>query len=275
MDLYIFLQTVVLSLIQGLTEFLPISSSAHLLLPSALFGFRDQGIAFDVACHVGTLIAVMVFFKQELIGMFKDCLDYTKTKKVTGNVVMAWYLICGTIPVCIAGYLIDKYLLDSIRDYATYVITATTIIFGIVLYLADRYAVRNENKITENNMGFKTAMIIALSQILAMIPGTSRSGISITASLFCGLTRKAAAKYSFLLSIPLIMAAGLHSGIKVLKQDLAAADYAYMGIGIGLSYISAYLVIKFFMKWIEKIGMTPFVIYRLLLGLVLLLIIIF
>ena len=114
-----------------------------------------------------------------------------------------------------------------------------------------------------------------LTQILAMIPGTSRSGISITASLFCGLTRKAAAKYSFLLSIPLIMAAGLHSGIKVLKQDLAAADYAYMGIGIVLSYISAYLVIKFFMKWIEKIGMTPFVIYRLLLGLVLLLIIIF
>ena len=124
-------------------------------------------------------------------------------------------------------------------------------------------------------MGFKRAMLIAISQIFAFVPGTSRSGISMIFALFCGLTRKATARYSFLLSIPLILATGLHSGLKVMKETTESVDYLYIGIGLIVSYISAYYVIKFFIKWIEKIGMTPFVIYRLILGFILFAVLVF
>lgn len=275
MDIQILLQVIALGLIQGITEFLPISSSAHLLLPSALFGFKEQGVAFDVACHVGTLMAVMAYFRTELKGMFNDSIAYLKSRVVTPNVIMAWYLICGTIPVCIAGYFVDKYLLDQIRESAVAVIATTTVVFAVILYIADAYAVKHCNVVNENNMGFKRAMLIAISQIFAFVPGTSRSGISMIFALFCGLTRKATARYSFLLSIPLILAAGLHSGLKVMKETTESVDYLYIGIGLIVSYISAYYVIKFFIKWIEKIGMTPFVIYRLILGLILFAVLVF
>lgn len=265
-------QVIVLSIIQGLTEFLPVSSSAHLLLPSTILGWKDQGVAFDVACHVGTLLAVIWYFRRDLRAMIWDCLAYSKNKTITPNVTLAWYLICGTIPVCVAGFFIDYFLIKHIRDYSIYVITGTTIVFGIVLYLADRYAKSHQNNISVQNMGFKKAFVIALSQILALFPGTSRSGISMTTALYLGLTREAASKYSFLLSIPIIIAAGTHATLKLIKNG-SSLDLVYVVLGVLISFISAYIVIRLFMRWIEKIGMTPFVIYRLLLGCVLLAII--
>lgn len=265
-----FLQILVLSLVQGLTEFLPVSSSAHLILPDKILGWSDQGIVFDVACHLGTLFAVLIYFRSELLVMTKSPFEYISTKKVTHELVLACYIILGTIPVCIVGYLIDKFLLDHLREHAVIVISITTILFAILLWFSDQYAVKNKNDLTTESMGIKKAMIIAISQIFALIPGTSRSGISITTALFMGLNRKSAAKYSFLLSIPLILAASTLSLLKIFKDENLTVDVTALGLGILISFVSAYIVIKCFMKWIERMGMTPFVIYRLILGVILL-----
>lgn len=263
------LQIIVLSLIQGLTEFLPISSSAHLLLPSKLLGWPDQGLVFDVACHVGTLFAVLFFYRNELYLIIRDFLVSLKTRKQTEKSKMGWYIILATIPVCLCGFVLNDYIEDVIRTHAIAVIAGTTIIFGLLLWFSDIYAERknkNKNKnITTATMGFKLALIIGLSQIIAFIPGTSRSGITITFALFLGLTRKDAANYSFLLSIPLILAAGSYSGLKIITSHVPI-DYGALILAIILSFISAYVVIKLFIKFISNIGMLPFVIYRLILG---------
>jgi undecaprenyl-diphosphatase len=256
------IQTVVLSLIQGLTEFLPVSSSAHLILPSKLLGWEDQGLAFDVGVHVGTLTAVMIYFRKDIYNMLVAFFAWFKGERSADGKI-AWFVIFATIPALVFGFLMN----DIIDQYgrSVLVIAGTTMIFGAVLWFAD--AKRTEVQELES-ITFKQAMIIGLSQAIALIPGTSRSGITMSAALLLGMTRQAAARFSFLLSIPVIMAAGSYKGLE-LVQTGTAAQWEMILAGVVLSALSALACIYFFLKWLNQIGMLPFVIYRFLLGIVL------
>ena len=257
------LQTIVLALIQGLTEFLPISSSAHLILPSQLLGWEDQGLAFDVGVHVGTLAAVMFYFRKDIYQLLAAFLA-SLTGKNTADSRIAWFVIFATIPALLFGLLLN----DLIDHYgrSILVIAGTTLIFGALLWWAD--VTRKEIKPLET-ITLKDAIIIGLSQAVALIPGTSRSGITITAALMLGFERQAAARFSFLLSIPVILAAGSYKGLELATTG-SAAQWEMVAGGIVVSALSALACIHFFLKWLDKIGMLPFVIYRFCLGVLLL-----
>ena len=258
------IQIILLSLVQGLTEFLPISSSAHLILFPALSGWADQGLAFDVAVHVGTLSAVVWYFRRELQVMLRDWLASIAQRRRVGDSNLAWAVGFGTIPAGLAGLLFNDYIETALRS--PLVIAATTIIFGLLLWWADAQGKRARS---EHTIGWRDVVVIGLAQALALIPGTSRSGITMTAGLMLGLTRAGAARFSFLLSIPIILLAGGYNGVK-LAQSGQAVDWSALGLGVVFSALSAYLCIHLFLKALERIGMLPFVIYRLLLGAVLL-----
>lgn len=258
-----FIQILVLALVQGLTEFLPISSSAHLILVPRLLGWEDQGIAFDVAVHVGTLSAVLWYFRHDLIPLFNDWLQSIHLRKHTGDSTLAWGVLLGTIPVGLAGLLLKDYV-DYLRD--PLVIAATTLIFGGLLWYADAFG---RKQFSEHQLTWKAILIIGLAQAVALIPGTSRSGITMTAALILGYTRKGAARFSFLLSIPvIILAGGLETG-KLIKSE-QIIHWNELVLGIIFSAVSAYLCIHYFIKLLDSVGMTPFIIYRLILGVVLL-----
>ena len=174
--------TTVLALIQGLTEFLPVSSSAHLILPSALFGWPDQGLAFDVAVHLGSLLAVLLYFRNELLGLSKGCLETVATGKLNPQTRQVLYLALATLPVLFAGFTFKSSIEAQLRG--PLVIAISTIVFGGLLLLADRHS---EVKPQATAISWRVALIIGLAQVIALIPGTSRSGITMTAALFCGL----------------------------------------------------------------------------------------
>lgn len=252
MDLW---QVIVLAIVQGLTEFLPISSSAHLILTSQLLGWPDQGLAFDVAVHAGTLVAVTIYFRRDLVDMITP-------GNAAGHRLLA-YLIVATIPLLIAGFFFAD-MVETVARNAR-VIALASIGFGMLLWLADHFGAKTR---PGESLATKDAVVVGLAQALALIPGTSRSGITITAGLFMGLTREAAARFAFLLSIPAIGAAGawqaLHVDPSTFKLGLEFAA------GFLCSGITAYLTIGWFMNFVQRAGMTPFVIYRVLLGIVLL-----
>lgn len=259
------LQIIVLAILQGFTEFLPISSSAHLILVPVLVGWQDQGLAFDVALHVGTLTAVIVYFRKDLQVMLRDWAASLVQRKTVGDSRLAWAVGLGTIPVGLCGLLLGDLIEENLRS--TLVIAATTIVFGILLGWSDKTGKRQRS---EHTITWKDILIIGCAQAIALIPGTSRSGITMTAALMLGLTREAAARFSFLLSIPVIVLAG---GLKTLQLAEAegAVDWQAIFIGATISGVSAYLCIHLFLKLLDRIGMMPFVVYRLLLGAVLLL----
>jgi len=267
------LEIIVLALIQGISEFLPISSSGHLLLPAQLLGWTDQGLGFDVAVHVGSLCAVLIYFRREVINLTQGWFGSVAGKRSEDG-DMAWMIISATIPVVIVGFLLKD--LVEVWFRSGYVVAATTILFGLLLFLGDRKAQRQisrDNRVGEKSsaqtLDFKKAILIGLSQILALIPGTSRSGITMTTALFLGLDREQAARFSFLLSIPTILGAGTLMTIKFLGDDVAV-NWQELFFGFVLSFVSAYVCIALFLKWISSIGMTPFVIYRVVLGIVIL-----
>lgn len=251
---------IVLAVIQGLTEFLPVSSSAHLILPSQLLGWPDQGLAFDVAVHVGTLAAVVWYFRREVTRLTVAWAGDTLQRRVGQDSGLAWAVIVGTIPAGLAGLLLDDLIETELRS--TLVIALSTIGFGLVLWWADAAGRRSRDLPA---LGMRDAVIIGLAQALALIPGTSRSGITITAGLLLGLKREAAARFSFLLSIPLILAAGLLKTLELVGEG-AGADWSAILLGTLFSFISALVCIHLFLTFLERIGMLPFVIYRLLLG---------
>ncbi len=257
------LEVVILALIQGVTEFLPISSSAHLIFPSQLFGWNDQGLAFDVAVHVGTLTAVMYYFKTDLVAMAKSGWQAVRLRQWNQEARLILAVIVGTVPAGLTGLLLNDWIESHLRSIA--VIATTTVIFGILLGIADK---QGEKVQAESNINWKTGVIVGLAQALALIPGTSRSGITITAALFLGFSREASARFSFLLSIPLILAGGSLKGVE-LAQSSVAVDWTAILSATTLSAIVAYLTIKGFIALLERIGMMPFVVYRMLLGLVL------
>lgn len=257
------LQTVVLALLQGLTEFLPISSSAHLILVPRIVDWPDQGLAFDVAVHLGTLTAVVLYFRKELKLMIADWAGSLAGKGQTAESRLAWAVGFGTIPVGMFGLLghdlIETYLRSPL------VIAATTIGFGLLLWLADAGGVQQRS---EHSLTWKDVLVVGCAQALALIPGTSRSGITMTAALFMGLTRDGAARFSFLLSIPVIILAGGYETKKLLESTDPVAWDALL-LGTLISAVSAYLCIHYFLKLLARIGLLPFVVYRLLLGVVL------
>lgn len=249
-----------LALVQGLTEFLPVSSSAHLIMVPIVFGWADQGLAFDVAVHVGSLSAVIIYFRNELQRMSYDWIHSLIERKQIGESGLAWAVLVGTIPAGLAGLLLNDYIELNLRS--PLVIASTTIIFGFLLWYA---FVKGKQNRTEHNLTVVDILFIGLMQAVALIPGTSRSGITITAAMLVGLKSDAAARFSFLLSIPLIMAGG---GLKTLDliKDPIAVDWQAIIYGTILSGISAYFCIHYFLKLLDKVGMMPFIIYRLALG---------
>lgn len=257
-------QVVVLALVQGLTEFLPISSSAHLILPSQVLGWPDQGLAFDVAVHVGTLLAVMLYFQRDLRLMITAWFASVFKGKHSSDSRLAWAVIIATIPAAVAGLVLNDFIEANLRS--ALVIAISTLIFGVLLWWADSSARKERD---ESNINVRDAIVIGLSQALALIPGTSRSGITMTAALMLGLTRQAAARFSFLLSIPLILAAGLLKGLE-LYQVGSESQISHTLVGGAIAFLAALACIHFFLKLLDRIGMLPFVIYRLLLGAVLL-----
>tara|TARA_Y100001970_G_scaffold283582_1_gene399057 strand:- start:5746 stop:6537 length:792 start_codon:yes stop_codon:yes gene_type:complete len=247
-----------LGLIQGLTEFLPISSSAHLLLPSLLFGLNDLGLSFDIAVHAGTLIAVMYYFRGEILLMSKSFFKNDEYLLIHRN--LAFSLIIATIPVVFAGLFL-KDIIEQ-RIFSIEHIAIANIIFAGILLFA---YLNKKNKKNLYSITLYSALFIGIFQSLALFPGASRSGTAITAALLIGINLKDASKFSFMLGIPTIFGALI---LLIFEMQLTSESFNYINLVIGffVSMILAFLTIKFFLKFVEKIGMLPFVIYRIILG---------
>lgn len=254
------LQIIVLAVVQGITEFLPISSSAHLILVPELLGWPDQGLAIDGAMHVGSLTAVLWYFRRGLWPMTRDFGRSLRGHGLTADGRLAWAVLLGTLPTALAGLLLHDLIEGPLRS--AQVIAATTIVYGLLLLLADRTARQAHD---EYGFRWRDAAIISLAQVLALVPGTSRSGITMTAGLMVGLTRTGAARFSFLLSIPITALAGGYEMLK-LAQTGAPERLDTALIAALVAAISSYLSIVFLMRLLQSRGMTPFVVYRLLLG---------
>lgn len=254
------LQLIVLAVVQGLTEFLPVSSSGHLVLVPSIFGWTDQGLAFDVAVHFGSLVAVCIFFRFDIAALLRGA-----RATITGNVKaddarMVRYLGLATVPAALTGLLFASWIAINLRDPLVVVVTLSG--YGIVMALADQFAPKERN-ITDIQL--RDALIIGLAQALALIPGTSRSGVTITAGRFLGIARQDAARFSFLLSVPVILLATIYEAVILITGDIQVAwdNLALAGL---ISAIVAYLSIEFFMRVISVIGLLPFAIYRLILA---------
>jgi undecaprenyl-diphosphatase len=251
---------VVLALIQGITEFLPISSSGHLILPSGLLGWPEQGLAFDVAVHVGTLAAVVGYFRQDIRNMIQAWCVSTFKRQHSEDSRTAWYVVLATIPAGLAGLFFDDFVESTLRT--TIVIAVTTIVFGLLLGWADYGAERKTKTLSDLTIGI--VLMIGIAQALALIPGTSRSGITITVALFLGLHRESAARFSFLMAIPIIALSGGYKTIQL--WEVTHVNWLDMAMGAILAGASAFLCIHYFLKFISNVGMMPFVLYRLVLG---------
>ena len=257
-------QVIVLALIQGLTEFLPVSSSAHLILGSKVFGWPDQGLVFDVATHLGTLLAVFVYFRQELLGMMRAWVRPVVTDADRHHRSMTIFLAVASVPALLAGALLHDAVELHLRDVQ--VIAWATIGFGLLLWIADARSPREGGL---DRINLRAAFLIGLAQAFALIPGTSRSGVTITAGRFLGLSPQAAARFSFLLAIPIIGAAGFYGALRVISGD-ADINWSEFALAMLLSALAGWVCIAAFLALLKRIGLMPFVIYRLALGVVLL-----
>jgi len=253
------LQLVVLAVVQGLTEFLPVSSSGHLILVSKLTGWPDQGLALDVAAHVGTLVAVLIYFWRDIGRMAHGLLQFARGKRDPWA-MMAVYLAVGTVPALVVGYLVDRYAGTALRSME--LVGWTFILFGIVLFIADKIGL-TIRRLEHLRVGH--ALAIGLAQAIAFIPGVSRSGITMVAARLMGFERADAARFSFLLSIPAIAAGGIWKGRELLQTGSTEALHEAAWV-FGLSALTGFFAIAFLMSWLRRSTFTPFVIYRLLFG---------
>ena len=246
------IEILILSLIQGVAEFIPVSSSSHLIVVSKYLNFNEQSLSIDVSLHMGSFLAVVVYFYKDLLSFFKNRFLFLK-------------IFISSVPVMIVGFFLVKFgLIDKIRNLET--IAWMTIIFGILLYISDRF---NLNKSLEKNFTYKSAIIIGLFQILSLIPGVSRSGIAITAARLLNFERVDSAKISFFLSIPVLGAVSFFG----LKNLIAEDNFYLMKLNLLsaiFSFIFSLITIKYFLKYIKNFNLNLFVYYRILLGLVLL-----
>lgn len=246
------IEILILSLIQGVAEFIPVSSSSHLIVVSKYLNFNEQSLSIDVSLHMGSFLAVVVYFYKDLLSFFKNRFLFLK-------------IFISSVPVMIVGFFLVKFgLVDKIRNLET--IAWMTIIFGILLYISDRF---NLNKSLEKNFTYKSAIIIGLFQILSLIPGVSRSGIAITAARLLNFERVDSAKISFFLSIPVLGAVSFFG----LKNLIAEDNFYLMKLNLLsaiFSFIFSLITIKYFLKYIKNFNLNLFVYYRILLGLALL-----
>jgi len=253
-----YFEGILLAVIQGLTEFLPISSSAHLILLSEFMGL-DQNLFYDVSLHLGTLMAVCIYFRSDLIEMFNSII---KHKSLFNNLLLR-QLFISCIPTLFLGFI----LIDLIDGYlrTSTVIATTTIFFGFILFLA---TFNKSHKTHIEEITFRDALIIGFAQSLALIPGTSRSGITISAGLMLGLDSKTASKFSFLMAIPTIGAIALYQLLST-DLDFLIQYFQINLLGLIVSFAIAYTTIDFFIRFINRIGFIPFILYRIVLGIVL------
>lgn len=254
-----FFQLFILATIQGLTEFLPVSSSGHLVLAPKLLGEHDQGIVIDVALHVGTLLAVLLYYHRDIWQIVRNVLLGRRAPDPQMR-NLGWYIAGASVPAFVVGGLIHVLLPDGIRSVA--VITATTLFFGLLMGLAD---ILGKKTLKIGDSTFARIFIIGCAQVLALIPGTSRSGVTMTAARFLGFDRVDAARLSFLIGIPAIAGAGAVSLLSLL--DDPTPDLLYQSLtAIGLSFVAGFMAIHFMMFWLKRAGLLPFVFYRMFLG---------
>jgi len=246
------IEVLILSIVQGITEFIPISSSSHLIIFSNYLNFKDQSLSIDVSLHIGSFLAVITYF-------IKDIFNFIQNKD------LFFKIIVSSIPVMIIGYILIKFdLVDQFRNVK--VIGWTTIIFGILLYISDKYSITNK---IQDNFTYKSAAFIGVFQILSLVPGVSRSGITITAARMLKFNRIDSAKISFLLSIPTLGAVSIFG----LKNLVISEDVNFSALNIAsifLSFLFSFATIKFFLQYIKKFSLKIFVIYRIILGIILL-----
>tara|TARA_B110000967_G_scaffold112236_1_gene114879 strand:- start:2304 stop:3098 length:795 start_codon:yes stop_codon:yes gene_type:complete len=261
------IQAVTLAIIQGVTEFLPVSSSAHLIIIPQFFQWPDQGLAFDVVLHFGTLCAIIFYYRYSIIGMSRDFYVSLVTRKPHGESMLAWGVILGTIPVGLIGLIFKESIELNFRSYE--MVAFATIFFGFLLGFSDW--IHHTLNRSRDYIRASDILIVGCFQALALIPGTSRSGITITAALLIGLSRTLSIRYAFLLSIPVIALATILNIFELMK-DKSQVDWSLLFIGFIISLITAYYTIVFFIRLVERVGFLPFVIYRILLGVLLFLI---
>jgi len=259
----IIFQAIILGIVQGLTEFLPISSTAHLIIIPQLFGWADPGLAFDVALHLGTLLAVILYFRKDIILLIKGFIGFFTKRTLDFHQSLAFYLFIAIIPAGVCGLLFEKQVETTLRS--PLVIAITLISLGILLWIVD-YIGKKKKSI--ENISFKEAILIGIAQAIALIPGVSRSGITMTAGLMLGFNRESAARFSFLLGMPIIAAGGLFE-IKKLAVT-TGSDYLMFIFGFVFSAISGYLCIKYFLMYLQKYSFFSFAIYRIVLGILIL-----
>ena len=250
---------IILSLIQGLTEFLPVSSSGHLIIVPNILSWRDQGLIIDVAVHAGSLLAVVIYLWRDLWSMTAALIDFRNLRE-NPNLKLAQIIIIASLPVMAAGFMVSLFVGDFARNLE--IIGWATLGFGILLGLSDKIGMTlNELK----HIQFLDGILIGISQALALIPGASRSGLTITMARFLGYNRSAAARFSLLLAIPAILGASTLKGIELAQSQNAILSID-VAIVIMISFVAAFASIAIMMNWLNKAGFMPFVIYRVVLG---------
>lgn len=254
-------KAIILGIIQGVAEFLPISSSAHLIIFPYLFGWEESGLAFDVALHFGTMMAVLVIFFKDWWNLFIGAIKDIKTKKKSTNGRMFWYLVAATVPAALAGLLLDDVIENVIRN-KIWIIALALAIMGMLIYIGDKWASKHYKKETKfENITLKQALIVGVSQAFAVIPGFSRSGTTILAGRLQGISKEAITKFTFLLSVPVIC------GATILKVgDLAFTKEVI--VGIISSFAMGIISIKFLLSYIKKHDFSVFAFYRVILALI-------
>jgi undecaprenyl-diphosphatase len=249
---------IVLSIVQGLTEFLPVSSSGHLVLVPLVIQLPDQGLLMDLAVHIGTLLAVLVYYRRDLWAMALGFLRH-KTEADAQARRLGIYILLASLPAVIIGFLLHKLVPEGIRDVR--VIAFTTIFFGLLMGIADMRSPRDR---ALGQMTLKSALVIGAAQVLALIPGTSRSGVTMTAARLLGYQRVEAARFSFLLSMPAVAGAGLLAALDL--ADATAAMQRDAVIAGAMTFVAAFATMAFLMQFLRKASMLVFVVYRVALG---------
>lgn len=254
------LQIIILAVVQGITEFLPVSSSGHLVLAPHFFDWTDQGLAFDVAVHFGSLVAVLIFFREDIASLLAGGIQALGGNTRTPESRLALAIAMGTVPAAVGGLLFASWIEVNLRDPAVIVYTLAG--YGILMAVADRVGHRDRSMA---DVGFKDALMIGFAQALALVPGTSRSGVTISAARFLGFARQDAARFSFLLSAPVISLAAGYKLLQLIMGDEPVA-WGQLALGAFVSCVVAYLSIEFFMRFVSRIGLAPFAVYRILLA---------
>jgi len=255
-----YFQAIILGLAQGLTEFLPVSSSGHLILVPHLFGFEDQGMAMDAMLHLATLLAIIIFFREDLLTLFKSLFN---SKADPNYRRLSWSIVAASFPAGIAGLAFGDWIEHNLRSSSF--VACGLIFWSVVFFFADRHARKRSSSAQPlESLSFSKVFFIGCAQAIALLPGTSRSGITIAAGLFSQLNQVAAARFSFLLGTPIIMAAGLHktAGFMMTNSQTFIYSFNHLLVGFIVAFVSGYLSLKLLLGVVSRFGLVPFIVYR-------------